>query len=251
MRSDPDAVVWRGDLSLPADQQGIKVLGTPLGSPEYVQAMLERLSASHQRLVDRISHITNLQSAWLLLLFCAASRPNYILRVVHPQATRAFAARHDVSMRRCMEILLDVSITNHTWDIGSLPLHMGGLGIRSAVRSRAAAFWSSLGYPELAGQHGRARLVVLASEVGGRWLEECRQLLCLLAKAKVRSEPKIMRSRAKQAWLLRWGSILACSSARAFAMSLLERRGGMMVQHHRQMTWSGRRVFPHLDVRFT
>ena len=37
-------------------------------------------------------------------------------------------------MRRCMEILLDVSITNHTWDIGSLPFHMGGLGIRSAVR---------------------------------------------------------------------------------------------------------------------
>ena len=56
---------------------------------------------------------------------------NYIFRVVHPQATRAFAARHDVSVRRCMEILLDVSITNHTWDVGSLLLHMGGLGIRS------------------------------------------------------------------------------------------------------------------------
>ena len=26
----------------------------------------------------------------------------------------------------------DVSITDHTWDVGSLPLHMGGLGIRSA-----------------------------------------------------------------------------------------------------------------------
>ena len=28
VRSDPDAVVWRGDPSLPADQQGVKVLGT-------------------------------------------------------------------------------------------------------------------------------------------------------------------------------------------------------------------------------
>ena len=42
LRSDPDAIVWRGDFSLPADQQGVKVLGTPLGSPEYVQAMLEK-----------------------------------------------------------------------------------------------------------------------------------------------------------------------------------------------------------------
>ena len=47
-----------------------------------------------------------------------------------------------------------------------------------------------------------ARLVVLASEVGGRWSEACRQFLCQLAKAKVRSEPKIMRPRATQAWLL-------------------------------------------------
>ena len=38
-----------------------------------------------------------------------------------------------------------------------------------------------LRYPELAGQHGRAKLVVLASEVGGRWSEECRQFLCQLA----------------------------------------------------------------------
>ena len=42
--------------------------------------------------------------------------------------------------------------------------------------------------------HGRARLVALASEVGGRWSEECRQFHCLLAEAKVGSEPKIMRS---------------------------------------------------------
>ena len=82
-----------------------------------------------------------------------------------------------------------------------------------------------LRYPELAGQHGRAKLVVLASEVGGRWSEECRQFLCQLASAETRNEPKVLRSRARQAWLHRWGS-LACSSARAFAMSLLERRGG-------------------------
>ena len=83
-----------------------------------------------------------------------------------------------------------------------------------------------LRYPELAGQHGRAKLVVLASEVGGRWSEECRQFLCQLASAKTRNEPKVLRSRARQAWLHRRSSPLACSSARAFAMSLLERRGG-------------------------
>ena len=40
-------------------------------------------------------------------------------------------------------------------------------------------------YPELSGDHGRARLVVLAAEVGGRWSEETRAFVRQLAKAKV------------------------------------------------------------------
>ena len=39
-------------------------------------------------------------------------------------------------------------------------------------------------YPELSGAHGRARLVVLACEVGGRWSSETQAFLRQLAKAK-------------------------------------------------------------------
>ena len=105
-----------------------------------------------------------------------------------------------------------------------------------------------LRYPGLAGQHGRAKLVVL---VGGR-SEECHQFLCQLASAKTRNEPKVLRSRARQAWLHRRGSLLACSSARAFAMSLLESRGGTGADGPPppQLTWCGRPVsaFPRREV---
>ena len=43
-------------------------------------------------------------------------------------------------------------------------------------------------YPELA--HSRARLVVLACEVGGRWSGESLRLLHLVAEAKARDEPE-------------------------------------------------------------
>ena len=79
-------------------------------------------------------------------------------------------------------------------------------------------------YPELVTPRARARLVVLAGEVGGRWSEETRRFLSLLAKAKARSEPHILRKRVEQAWRLRWGGILACAAARAFAASLLDLR---------------------------
>ena len=51
-------------------------------------------------------------------------------------------------------------------------------------------------YPELSGQFGRARLVVLACEVGGRWSDETRDFLRHLAKAKVRGEPFPVQQRA-------------------------------------------------------
>ena len=73
-------------------------------------------------------------------------------------------------------------------------------------------------YPELDG-HGRARLVVLAAKVGGRWSEEARAFVSQLAKAKARSVPRILAGRARQAWQHRWATLLACASARAFAVS--------------------------------
>ena len=81
--------------------------------------------------------------------------------------------------------------------------------------------------PELGGHNGRTRLVVLGSEVSGRWSEECRNFLSQLAKAKVRLDPPHLKVRARQAWHSRWSTLLACSAARAVALSLLERRGGI------------------------
>ena len=77
-------------------------------------------------------------------------------------------------------------------------------------------------YPELAGHNRRARLVVLAVEVGGRWSQELKYFVSQLVRAKARGETHLMRKRAEQAWRLRWGSILACAVARTVASTMLE-----------------------------
>ena len=79
----------------------------------------------------------------------------------------------------------------------------------------------------MVGPRGRARLVVLADEVGGRWAEETKDFLNQLARGKVRHEPAILRRRVQLAWRMRWQAILSCSAAKAFATSLLELRGGL------------------------
>ena len=75
-------------------------------------------------------------------------------------------------------------------------------------------------YPELVRPGRRARLVVLAGDVAGRW-----SFIRHMAKAGARGEPTILKKRAEQAWRMRWCCLLACAAARAFAASLLERRG--------------------------
>ena len=70
-------------------------------------------------------------------------------------------------------------------------------------------------YPELAGERGRARLVVLAAEVGGRWSKETATFLAALAKARAESSPFILQGKVKASLIRRWSAMLACSAARA------------------------------------
>ena len=58
-------------------------------------------------------------------------------------------------------------------------------------------------------------------ETGGRWSDEA---VRLLARAKVRSEPRILKKRFEQAWRFRWLSMLRCAAVRSLAASLLELR---------------------------
>ena len=61
--ANPTAIVWREDLELPPEEQGVKILGTPLGHPSFVR---------YHQLIRKILHIQDLQCAWILLLYCTS-----------------------------------------------------------------------------------------------------------------------------------------------------------------------------------
>ena len=140
----PQAVVWRGDQSLPVEQQGVTVLGSPVGHDEFIRVKLMKKVTEHQTLLERIPLVSDVQSAWLLLLCCAATRANYWLRTVRPDLTLQFATAHDHDVLVCLGRILEVPVRSFESDeTVSLPLSKGGLGLRSAVRSRVAAHWAS------------------------------------------------------------------------------------------------------------
>ena len=71
-------------------------------------------------------------------------------------------------------------------------------------------------YPVLVSDSQRTKLVVLAGEIGGRFSEETHTFVRLLARAKTRSISEPLRTRARQSWMFRRGSLLTCAAARAF-----------------------------------
>ena len=94
------------------------------------------------------------------------------------------------------------------------PLHGDGTARRGAANASGVALQAARRVkeatcPELSGEAGRARLMVS----GGINFLEAPQ-----------AAPLILQGRVQAAYLRRWSSLLACSLARAFAVSLLELR---------------------------
>ena len=113
-------------------ERGISVLGTPLGHPDFAAVHLQKILEEHRILLGRIPLLSDLQSAWALLLHCASGRANCQLRSVRPELVAEFAAGHDQGMWQCLQTILNVpeESTALTRAITSLPLSLGGLGLR-------------------------------------------------------------------------------------------------------------------------
>ena len=81
------------------------MLGIPVGHVEFVQAQLVSTTKKHATLYQRIQSVQDLQSAWLLLLFCVNTRATYSLRGIPPNEVAEFAAAHDEASWQCLKFV--------------------------------------------------------------------------------------------------------------------------------------------------
>ena len=117
----------------------------PLGHPDFVHTFLQNVLDEHAVLLSRIPLVEDVQSAWALLLHCAGGRANCMLRVVMPEAVQRFAEGHANGLWACLRNILSstVDLDRTTRDICTLPLSLGGIGLRNAERTSPPAYWAS------------------------------------------------------------------------------------------------------------
>ena len=85
----------------------------------------------------------DVQSAWALFLHCAGERANFMFRAVRPEMVRGFAEGHNAGLWTCLCNILNVVVDEDRQDVATMPLSLGGLGLRDAVRTSPPAFWAS------------------------------------------------------------------------------------------------------------
>ena len=64
---------------------------------------------------------------------------------MHPEAVEEFARRHDAGLWQCLCDVLGIDPGQETTvkETAVLPMSLGGLGLRSALKLRVPAFWAS------------------------------------------------------------------------------------------------------------
>ncbi|CAK0876826.1 unnamed protein product, partial [Prorocentrum cordatum] len=97
----------------------LMVLGTPLGTAAFAARLTQQRTDEERSFLQELPNLPDLQCAWALLLYCAE-------------------ALHD---------LLDFdpapAEAERLSRVSSLPLGLGGLGLRSAARTAECAYWPS------------------------------------------------------------------------------------------------------------
>ena len=134
--SDLGPDVWNAD--------GVNILGTPVGNNSFVKERIDKRLADEKLLWDQIPSVPDTQCAFQILAQSAGPRCNHLLRTLPPSQSAEYARAHDQGMSEVLASLLGrdagQGLQKH---IATMPARSGGLGLRSAERTAAPAFWAS------------------------------------------------------------------------------------------------------------
>ena len=122
------------------------MLGTPIGSEEYIARKLDERISKERELCRAIPTVMDLQCAWQILFQSANPHANLSMRTMPPSLSATHCCAHDAGIWETAKALLgDIPGDREleAQQLSTLPMRKGGLGLRSAERCAPAAYWAS------------------------------------------------------------------------------------------------------------
>ena len=117
-----------------------------LGSPVFPEAIPDALAAKHldfERMVSRLEEIDAHDALFLLRNVFFIPKLTYLLRTAPCFLLPDVLSKFDNSVHSSIQKILNVRLEENQWEQCSLPVSLGGLGIRKATDISLPAFISS------------------------------------------------------------------------------------------------------------
>ena len=119
------------------------VLGVPIGDQAFIRARAAERRTKEDSYLAQLVEIDDVQAAWLLLSYTAVPRASHLLRTLTPSESEEYAHAHDAAVWKCFVRIVgeesgESDVLAH--QVASLPGRLGGLGLRSAERTRETAY---------------------------------------------------------------------------------------------------------------
>ena len=126
-----------GDPALPPQDHGLRVLGSTMGTDEYVVAPLRHLSVQHRALLQLRSGIHDLQVSWLLQLYCAFFVCTTAFDCSHQHSRPCLLPHMTTTFCSCSTLFQSAAVRVNQF------LRHGGLGLRGAAEHEPVAYFAS------------------------------------------------------------------------------------------------------------
>jgi hypothetical protein len=110
---------------------GIELLGTPIGSKEFIKAWLQEKIINLKAEANTISTFQYTQGEWLLLYYCLCNKFNYVFRTISPGNLTEFIPQGIEIIRELFGNIAGTLIDDRMLCQASLPFHEGGCDLKA------------------------------------------------------------------------------------------------------------------------
>ena len=118
------------------------LLGAPLLTGSSMDSALSKQCSNLERAANRLKLISAHDALTILRHSLSAPKLNYMLRA-SPCAGHSSLTTFDELLRHAICSIVNVDLSDDQWMQASLPVHLGGLGIRSVSSLAPSAFLAS------------------------------------------------------------------------------------------------------------
>ena len=127
------------------EDSGVILLGSPVGSSDFVKAAFKAKLEKIRSLTSLLSHLQQPHIEFVLLRSCLAlPKIVFLLRSMDTTSFKPLLAEFDRITREALSQILGGPLTDQGWAQAKLPVSMGGVGLRAAEDHASTAHAISL-----------------------------------------------------------------------------------------------------------